>query len=65
MKVEKIVNVFKDNGEKISIGDRIVIETDKELLVGTVKNIKENVIGVCLDVEVSVGITYRSIKSIK
>lgn len=64
MKVERIINVYKDNGTKIEIGDRVAVETSKDVYVGTVKNIKLNCMGVTLDIGGSVGITYKDIISI-
>lgn len=64
MKVERIINIYKDNGTKIEIGDRVAVETSKDVYVGTVKSIKPNCMGVVLDVGRSVGITYKDIISI-
>ena len=64
MKVERIVNIYKDNGTKIEIGDRVAVETSKGVYVGKVKSIKLNLMGVALDTGASVGITYKDIISI-
>lgn len=64
MKVERIVNVYKDNGDKIEIGDYVSVETESNIYNGTVKNIKQGVIGVKIGAN-SYAIRYSDIISIK
>ena len=63
MKVEMVINLYADCGTKVEIGDRVAIETAKDMYVGKVKSLKPKMIGVSLDVGGSVGILYENIKS--